>query len=83
MIHYVKLGTQEIDIIMYTINMCGLLTGFFFNTILNSVNFQRTSSLKSINMGVGRGVVMGVDQMVQPVMIVTLTNFEGLTTHQF
>ena len=78
MIQDVKLGTHKIGSYMYAINKCAFLLGFCLEMPLRSDPIK-----KLINVGVERGVATRMAQVVWPMMIVTVTNFEGFTRQQF
>ena len=75
MIQDVKLGTHKIGTYMYAINKCTFLLGFYLEMPLRSDLNKIIRKL--INVGVERGVATRMAQVMWPMMIVTLTNFEG------
>ena len=81
MIQDVKLGTHKIGTCMYVIEKCAFLFGFYLEMLLRSDPLLVIKKL--INVGVERGVATRMAQVVWPMMIVTLTNFEGFTRQQF
>ena len=81
MIQDVKLGTHKIGTYMYAINKCAFLLGFCLEMPLRSDPLLVIK--KFINVGVERGVATRMAQVVWPMMIVTVTNFEGFTRQQF
>ena len=81
MIQDVKLGTHKIGTYMYVIKKCAFLLGFYLEMPLRSDPLLVIKKL--INVGVERGVATRMAQVVWPMMIVTLTNFEGFTRQQF
>ena len=69
MIQDVELGTHKIGTYTYAIK-CAFLLGFYLEMPLRSDPLL-------INVGVERGVATRMAQVVWPMMIVTVTNFEG------
>ena len=59
--------------------MC-VLARLLFRNAATKRSFIR---IKLINVGVVRGVAIIMAQLVWPMMIVTVTNFEGFTRQQF
>ena len=73
MIQDVKVGTHKIG----TCN--AFLLGFYLEMPLRSDPIIK----KLINVGVERGAATRMAQVVWPMMIITVTNFEGFTRQQF
>ena len=78
MIQDIKLGTQNRYIYICHQQVCVLARLLFGNATT-----KRSFIKKFINVGVERGVATRMAQVAWPVMIVTVTTFEGFTRQQF
>ena len=86
MIQDVKLGTHKIGTYTYAINNGPTSVLLFGNAATNCLFddfFLKRIVKKAIKVGVERGVATRGAQVVWPMMIVTVTNFEGFTRQQF
>ena len=63
--------------------MCVLARLLFGNAATKRSFFLNKIIKKLINVGVERGVATRMAQVVWPMMIVTVINFEGFTRQQF
>ena len=63
--------------------MCVLARLSFGNSVLKTCLFYKKIIKKSDNVGVERGVATRREQMVWPMMTVTVINFEGFASQQF